>query len=451
MPAITLGAGETHRRLGKLPHLRQRNVLLERDPSNAVDGLVLLQRPGLAPFITVGDGPINGVWRQAGTFGGSLIVSGAMLARVSDAGAVTTLGTISATRVQIVASATRAIIVSGEAAYSTDGATVTTLAMPDGEAVGSVAFLDGYFFLSVLGGQRVYYIEPGQDAPDGLAFFEAERKPDPIVTLGVLGDELWLIGSESEEVWTPSGDADAPVQRISARAYQNGCVNRDTLVDLNGMLGWVSSDFEVIVSRGAPEAVSNAAIVEHLRAADPATMRAWTYALDGHLLYVLTTDRDTLVYDFSTQLWSRFSSEDSDVWRAHLGSGLLAGDSQSGALWRLDPQRSNDAGLTFTRELSGGVEIVGLPQRCNSVAMRAAVGWAAVGVSPVVEMAWSDDEGVTWTEWQPKSLGLTGQFRAPVVWRKLGMMKRPGRLFRWRMTDDAVFRLSHITYNEAFA
>jgi hypothetical protein len=451
MPALPLGTGETHRKLGKLPRLHQRNVLLEKDPSNGVDNLVWLQRPGLSPIVSIGDGPINGVWQQAGTFNGdALVVSGATLARLAESGAATTLGTIGPTRVQVAASATRAIIVSGTAAYSTDGVTVTTVAMPDGSAVGSVAYLDGYFFLSVAGGQRVYFIEPGEIAPDGLAFFEAERKPDPIVTLGVLGDELWLIGSQSEEVWAPSGDPDAPVQRLSARAYQNGCANRDTLVDLNGILAWVSSDFEVIVSRGAPEAVSNPAIVEHLREADATTMRAWTYALDGHLLYVLTTDSDTLVYDFSTRLWSRFSSEDSEVWRAHLGAGLLAGDSQSGAVWRLDPQRSNDDGLTFARELSGGVEIVGVPERCNSVAMRAAVGRAPVGVSPIVEMCWSDDEGVTWSAWRPRSLGLTGQFRTPLVWRKLGMMKRPGRLFRFRMTDDAIFRLSHVTYNEAF-
>jgi hypothetical protein len=451
MPAIALGGGEAHRTLGRLPHLRQRNVLLERDQSNGVDNVVWLPRPGLAPVTQVGAGPINGVWQQDGTFDGDpLIVSGSVLARLKPNDTATTIGSIGTTRVQIAASATRAIIVSGTIAYSTDGTTVTTVTMPDGAGVGSVAYLDGYFFLSVIGGQRVYFIEPGQTDPDGLAFFEAERKPDPIVTLGVLGDELWLIGAESEEVWTPSGDPEAPVQRVSARAYQNGCVNRDTLVDVNGILAWVSSDYEVILSRGAPEAVSNPAIVEHLRAADPTSMRAWTFAYDTHLIYVLTTDRDTFAFDLATRLWSRFSSEDAETWRAHLGAGLLAGDADSGSIWRLDPKRGNDDGLTFARELTGGVEVVARPERCNSVAMRAAVGWA-VGEVPAIEMCWSDDEGATWTPWRQRSLGETGAFRTPLVWRKLGMMKRPGRLFRWRMTDDAVFRISHVTYNEAWA
>lgn len=452
MPAIGLTGGETYRTLGRLPHLRFRNMIAEKDPSNGVDGLAWLQRPGLSPRATVGTGPINGVWQQDGTFDGdTLIVSGSTLYRLKPDNTFTALGTVGGTRVQIAASADRAIVVSGNVAYSTDGSSVTPVLMPDGLPVGSVAYLDGYFFLSVAESQRIYFIEPGQVDPDGLAFFEAERSPDPIRTLAVQGDELWPIGYQTEEVWTPSGDPEAPVQRQQARAYQNGCINRDTLVDCDGTLVWVSSRFEVLATRGVPEAISNPAIVEHLRAADPTSMRAWSYALDGHLLYIVTTNLDTFAYDFASQIWARFSSEDVDTWRAHLGSGLVCGDANSGKVWRLDPDRSNDDGATFSRELMGGVEVIGPPLRCNNVSMRAAVGWSPlVPTPPEVELCFSDDEGATWSDWRQVSLGGQGQYRAPVVWRKLGMMRRPGRLFWFRMTDDAVFRCSHVNYNEAW-
>jgi hypothetical protein len=452
MPQLPLGPGEANRRLGRLPHLRVRNMMLERDSSNGVDRLAWLQRPGLVPFKSVGASAVDAIWQQDGTFNGDyLVISGSQLARVKPNGTTTYLGFVEPGRAQIVASGNRAIIVIGGVAYSTNGIVITTVNMPDSRPVSSVAFLDGYFFLAERDTQRVYFIEPGQDDPDGLAFFEAERKPDPLVSLGVLGDELWLIGGESEEVWAPSGDPDAPVTRLSARAYQNGCVARDTLVDLNGTLGWVSSDFEVLLSRGTPEAVSTPAIVEALRGSDPTTFRAWTYQQDSHLFYILTTNTVTLAYDLATQVWAVFSSEGGDTWRAHLGSGNIAGDSESGMLWRVDPNVSTDDGAVITREITGGLEVVGRPERINNIAMRAAVGWTQSTVAdPGVEMTWSDDEGATWKAWQRRSLGRMGDFRTPVIWRKLGMMQRPGRLFRFRVTDDVILRISHVTYNEAY-
>jgi hypothetical protein len=493
MPNLPLAGGEQGRKAGSLTRLKMRNIYVEPDPSNAVDGLARLQRPGLAPFVTLGTGPINAVFQQDGTFGGDhIVVSGTEVFRVTDAGAVTKIGDVADERAQIVASGSRALIISGSFAYSYNGSVFRIVIMPDGQPVASAAFLNGFFLLLVLGNQRVYYMEPGEDDPDALAFFEAETFPDRGVGLTVLGDELWILGTASEEVWALTGDLDAPFQPAGSRTYQNGCRNRDTVVNMGGAIMYVARDGDVVFAQGIPERIADPDVVESVRAANPASLRAWRFRLDTHHFYVLTSNLATWVFDITRPSWVRWSSWQREFWRAHLGTRLIAGDSEGGALWRLVPGRSNDAGLPMERLVTAGVEVVGAPVRCNSVSLRVAVGNAvelgtgiaglgplpSLGVwnddaywfdgtiwidesalpqevppqfvdQPRLEMRWSDDEGNLWTDWRPVSMGRQGQYRAPVVWRKLGLIRRPGRLFEFRATDNVEFRISHAQINEA--
>ena len=327
MPALPLGNGEDHRLYGRLPRLRLRNMFLEADKSNAIDQLARLQRPGLSPLGTIGTGPINAVWRQGGTFGGDyLVVSGAVLYRVTANGAASIIGAVPPGRAQIVASDERAIVVIGDIAYSTDGATLTPVNMPKNESVTSVAFISGFFVLVVAQSQRYYWLAPGEVNPDGLSFAEAERSPDAIVTAMVVGDAVWFLGTESEEVWQLTGDINAPFQRVNGLVYKNGCVARDAAVEIDVQLIWVAADFQVMSGRGAPVALSTPGIVEHLRRANPLTFHAWAFKLDSHIFYVLTTEFDTFAVDLSTKVWSRFSTFQHETWRAHgLVYGTLGG------------------------------------------------------------------------------------------------------------------------------
>ena len=481
MPVLALAGSEQKRQAGALPGLVARNIYMEPDPTNTVDGMVRLQRPGLSPWVNVGDGPINSVFRLSGLFGGDYFVhSGTQLWRVNSAGIVTFVGGLANSRAQMAASANKLIAVNGSFARSFDGTTWRVINMPDGQPVQSVAFLAGFFVFTVLGSQRVYYMEPGESDPDPLSFFEAERLPDPLVTAAVSGDELWLIGEQSEEVWVPSGDPDAPFDRVGGRAYENGCLARDTLVQVDNALIWVSRDANVILAQGQPRIISKPDIAEWLRNSPPATMRAWAFKLDQHLFILLTAGSETWCFDISTERWFRWSSYNSDAFRAHLGVDLVAGDAETNQLYRLTPGRSNDNGEPMVREIAGMIEVVGAPVRCDSVSLRAAVGnttelrqptgctatgfwddgaeWDDYDIwydetpllrLPRIELRWSDDEGNLWTDWRSVTLGLQGQYRRPVVWRKLGLLRRSLRIFQFRATDDVEFRISHAHWNEA--
>lgn len=481
MPVLPLAENEAKRGVGDLPGLPFRNMYVEPDPTNQVDGLVRLQRPGLELWQTVGSGPIHNVFRRVGLFGSDYFVhSGAEMYRVNSAGIASLVGTLASTRSQIANSGDKIIAVAGAFAYSYDGTTWRVINMPEGFPVQSVAFLAGFFVLSVLGGQRMYFMDSSESDPDPFSFFEAERLPDGIVSLGINGDELWAFGERGEQVYFPSGDADAPFQLIGGRAYENGCAARDTMVEVDNAIIWVSADYNVMLGQGVPQIISKPDIAEWLRTSLASSMRAWSFKLDQHQFYVVTAGAQSWCYDLATERWFRWSSYNRDDWRAHRGAELIAGDSASAKLYRLVPGRSNDDGEAMVREISGMVEVVGRPPRCDSVSLRAAVGhgsalqdpsgvvatgfWDDAAVwddsapwydfppisqVPRIEMRWSDDEGNLWTDWRAVTLGLQGQYRKPIVWRKLGLMRRPGRIFHWRSSDDVELRISHAHWNEA--
>lgn len=460
MTAIPLGVSTYERLAAKTARILLINMYLEKDPTNLVDGLLRLQRPGLAAFKGVGTGPIRGVFKKDGVLGGDfIVVSGTQAYRVTEAAVSASLGSIPGTdRVQVAASPTRAIIVANGAAYSTDGSALTTIVVPDIDGVpsliSSVAYINGYFILTVAGSQHFFWLAPGDVNPDALNFASAENTPDNLVGAFHVFDELWFLGTASVEIWQPTGDLDLPFERINGRLYEKGCANRDSVTITDNTLFWVGPDNIVYRGDASPVRVSDSGIEERIRLAGGSTLRAWSFTFDGHLFYCVTVGtQGTFCFDVSTSEWSQFQSYGQTTWRAHVGAQtdgtlIVAGDETTGDLWRLDATVSNDNGVPLVRELIGGVALLGSPVACNNFEAFAATGFAAINTAPVVELRWSDDENI-WTSWRQLSLGLQGQYGKRIITRKLGRVKSPGRLFHMRMSDDAVWRISYARMNEA--
>jgi hypothetical protein len=363
--------------------------------------------------------------------------------------------------VQFSASQTRALIATGDKCYSTDGTTVTTVTMPDGEAVRSVAYINGYFILVQEASQHFFWIAPGQTDPDALSFASAENSPDNIMDVEHIGDELWFFGEgRSTEVWIPTGNNDLPLQRVEGRLFDQGCGNRDTVAKLDNTLFWVGSDSKVYRADQVPVRISDNSIEEMLYNTQAQNHRAWAFAYQGHEFYCLTIGvQGTRVYDVSTGTWLEFSSYGRKRWRAHLGaqtSGnlIVAGDDTDGTLWQLDPDASNDNGDPLVREVIGGVSILGAATLCTSFSLACMTGHANIidpGNHPVVQMRYSDDGGNTWSIWREMGLGKRGHYGREVALTRLGMMKPPGRLFMLRFTEDVPWRISYARINEFVA
>lgn len=466
MSAILLGKAD-YRRTGLAPAILQ-NRFMERAPTNLRDQVALLPRPGLTNFSDVSVAALN-VYRQPGTLDDMTVaVTTNAIYSLDDSGAI--VGTS-----PVVNLLGRCSITSGTGGicYLTDGAqllkltiaagetaiTTTPIAMPDLASCSWVGFLSGFFLFGKAGTHQFYFLRPGETTIDALDFFSAATAPDDLKAGVVVGDELWLLGDNTTEVWTFTGNTDVPFQRQIGRAFDVGTAARDTALKVNngtgGVLVFVGHDRKVYKMEGSPIPVSEPGIEEYLRGVDLSTLSAWQFSIEGHIFYCLTVPGvATLALDLVTGLWTVFRSYERDDFRprtsAQLADGRwLASDSESGALQVVDVEANTDAGEAIVRECVGQIAANG-PIRCNNVVLECTMGVAPdLEADPTAQLSISDDKGATWDDWQTESLGRLGETRALAAWGPQDAINRPGRLFRFRDANDAYTVIESAGFNES--
>ncbi len=151
------------------------------------------------------------------------------------------------------------------------GSSVTAIDLPDGLPAVSVAYLAS--FIIVVPGPvnnfkgRFFWVNPGETVLDPLNFATAERLPDPLYSCRVVGDQLWLFGTNTTEVWYATGDLDFPFSRVQGQVFDRGIIegsdvkikNSVVLVDTDGVVYQIAG--------GEIKRLSNHAIEEQIRKA----------------------------------------------------------------------------------------------------------------------------------------------------------------------------------------
>ena len=199
---------------------------------------------------------------------------------------------------------------------------------------------------------------------------------------------------------------------------------------------------------------------------DNRKVRSWAFSQDGHDYYVLRLgDTRTLVYDLSTDTWSHWSDPDTEYWRPQCGlnwldmdnpsfttdgatSNAICGDDNYGLLWAITPEQGYDeapredlSDAAFPRKIVGG-----LPQRLRETTPVGAVYLTMNLGEPQftgagVTLRTSDDNGQNWTDHGTITI-TPGDFSQEFVWRSLGLIKAPGRIFE--ISDTGVDRIDSL-------
>jgi hypothetical protein len=461
MVSIPLGLGDWESTTQDVSRLKLHNMYVVPNPSTP-DGVSRVSRPTLSPFTAIGLGPIIKVWQQPSIFDGdALVISGTELFRLNSIGFSTKVGNIPGSGLvdiagtQLLGSGGTVMIVRDGIMYRTDGAIVIPITIPDSQPVLSVASLNGYFIFSIKNTQKFYWLRPGLFVVDPLDFASAERIPDPIISVNVVSDELWFLGQTGPEVWTPTGDFNSPWQRVSGRVYKEGCHSRDTVITtaIDGLpaLLWVTDTKSVVKAQGAPSKISNESVEEILKTSDD--ISAWFFRYNRHDFYLINSPVFTLVYDITMGLWSRWDTYGRLYWVAQSGyqqgSRVVVGDGTENKLYTLSEDVADNNTLPVQREISGFLPNSAKPVKCNEIVVYVNSGWGPDYVStPVLELRWSDDLGATWSDYAQASLGQRGDYSRSVSFRSLGLVRDPGRIFEFRVTDFVRFRLDYVTMNE---
>lgn len=198
-------------------------------------------------------------------------------------------------------------------------------------------------------------------------------------------------------------------------------------------------------------------------------LRSWYYTLDGHDMFVLRlgTAGKTLVFDLSTNQWAWWTSPDSPRWRPSCsthwrtsgslagiyGSDVVVGDDSTGVLWVLDPMKGEDDRLIesgtipFERIATGQMTATGrTPVPIYSVGLSASLG-NPKSTDATVLLNYSDDMGKTFVTANEPMVSESGNYDQEFIWRSLGQVRAPGRLFR--IVDHGAFaRIDSLDVNE---
>ena len=143
--------------------------------------------------------------------------------------------------------------------------------VPDNLRPVAVAFIGGYILVVVAKAQgfngRFFWIEPGETFIRPLNYATAERAPDPLHSVRVVGDQIWLFGTNTTEVWYMTGNADFPFIRTQGQMFDRGIVE-GTDVQIKDVVYLTDTNGEVYaLAGGQPRPIGNPSIAERNRSA----------------------------------------------------------------------------------------------------------------------------------------------------------------------------------------
>lgn len=447
MPTIPLGL-KSYKRLGGFqPEVELVNLVIEQDDSGgSLDNVMRVQRPGLDNFTALA-GPIRGIFQTDQVLGGAWFAAhGNRLSQFLPGYA--DIGQLDGDEPVPFAATFDAIYALALGQVKRwDGTTFSTIALPNDYAGTPVDIetINSYLIIFCSTG-RFYWLEPGSAVVDPLNFATAESSPDGGVSVRRLIDELYFGGAISVEPWQPAGDLDAPFQKAGGRQFERGVLSRDTMRRFDNSIVWVGEDLIVYRVGSVPTRISDHGIEERLRnRTGPPS--AWTFGEDGHKYYALRIPgQGTFVYDAASGgVWSEFASVGREVWAAHVGASspdyTLAGDSDTGTIWRIDGAVPTDNGAAFPRRVTGTVPVSGKGGRNSSFSL----GFGA-SADCTVKVRWRDGNDAFPADFEE----LDAEAGANVVnLYRLGAIDQPFRTFEVQIDDPVSVRISGAAINQA--
>lgn len=289
---------------------------------------------------------------------------------------------------------------------------------------------------------------------DNLAIAGAQANPDGGMRVIARGKSVLAFGPRSFEEWAYSG-ANTGLPFAFQSATDIGCYAAGSVIAapvvtkeiVASSIAWASTDpygsfaGVVLMDGTTPRKISTHSVDRDFRrCADPSTIRATSYTMDGHAYICWTIpDVTTWAYNTATGLWHELVSYDLNHWRVGaitvIGNTLLAGDRDSPTLYRID-------GDVHTEGSDPHVMTIQTPTLHafpDPITMHALYLDCVTGVGlntttpanldPSVSMSISRD-GATFGTEISRALGRQGQTRKRVSWHGLGSADERGAVFR---------------------
>lgn len=439
---LQLGISSIERERGDQPRAPVINMLPERTRTDEA-GIVLQSRLGLTDRgESMGTGPIEQLFKADGVLNGALFgVSAGMLYE-----GTVSKGTIPGSNpVSMAGNEVGLMVTAG-----------STLRYWNGTALSNVVFPDSANVLKVLGGAsrfialrrssgKFYWTPPLGTTFNALAFATAESTADYLVDAVFMDDTLILGGVETIEFWANTTDANLPFQPVQGRVFNRGVKQTGCMVRFDTTFAWVGNDNIVYVN--GPERISDEGIEEKIAATT--NCRLFTFLSEGIEYLALRVDAGTWIYRGG--MWSEMRSYGQANWIPQCFDGGVFGSAIDGRTIAFT-NAYQDFGGEMERRFRAGTPLPSGGPIISNMTLITNPGQTSYlsgeYADPIVEARISRDNGQTWGNWKPQSLGQQGKYRAKVQWRGLGMASAPSFFAEFRTTAPVPFRVTGVTVNE---
>lgn len=255
----------------------------------------LIPTPGLTAFSDYTSGTIG-----RGCFQSDAIASGDIITvyttdvrkTTSDGTTTAITGAISNDSLPIAfaLSQTQAVIASNGVPYTVTGSAVTSIAaaLTGAGASGGiidVAVVNNRHLYAEDNSGRIFYSDPGDAGTIG-GFFTAERDPDQIKALLVVGSNLLAMGTRKTEVWTGTDSTSVPFIQRQGMVFEYGVIGQRSRCQIGSAAYWVAHDNTIRRWGGAgAEEISQdwiVRLIDSLTAANKALIRLTAHNWRGH-------------------------------------------------------------------------------------------------------------------------------------------------------------------------
>lgn len=331
MPALPGFIGQAYRARSKaIDSQLCINLYPEIEQQSSKNVIALIGTPGLASFSS--PIPSSGSGGRGMYYSGAtdrlFAVMGNTLFELSTTGTATSRGAINTSEGDVrfcegldSSGNPQVFLVDGLSGYYFDTSTDTLTLITDAafpSAATHCANISGYYLVNDSGTGNFYWST--QDDPStwsALDFANAEGSPDALQGLIVNRNELWLVGSQTVEVWYVTGAtaSTSRFQKIPGTLRDKGTIAPASIQSIHDHVFYLGSGKEgygiVWMSQGYEmQRISTPAIEYELRSyTDLTDAIGFTYQIEGHVFYVLSfrTDDKTWVYDISTSMWHQWA------------------------------------------------------------------------------------------------------------------------------------------------
>lgn len=362
-----------------------------------------------------------------------------------------------------------------------------------------VTFLDTYFIVNIPNSNQYYwstsyytsdlndtsvpYPEAPTDPatqPNGywtpLQSGQKIGKPDNIAGLINCNNFLWLFGYNSVEVHYDTGNYNGQLfARYQGAIINIGCNHPETIAVYANNVFWLGSDKDgtlgIFSNDGmSPVRISTRGIEQMIETFDSTGAEAYTYAQSGHAFYVLyfPSAKKTLVYDTVTQSWhERTKLLDSSgqitrwdgLYATNAFGRIIIGDVSTGCVYELDPfyylnDNPLDTGYNYIRcvkttpisfDMGKNVRYNWVQVICNQGSGATINNQIGNAVDPSIQLAWSNDTGLTWSNERAAPIGKQGEYAKRSRVLSCGMGRN--RVWRIVMTDNVPYILVSVLIN----